>query len=1408
MKRLFTPIYILLLVFLSWTAAWSQCNNNEFTMSATTVCGNEEIMFTIDNPNPNLTYFWNFGNGGGVNTEGDTVYHTYPARDFDRTFNVTVFNNSGSCVQTVEVLSTPDAALTALTGANVEGNVIAFCQSTSDFPEFELTVANDSETGPINSNYTIDWGDGTPPWTGASFTEATHIYLSQGQFTLTLTVDGSTNCPSSSVEYTVFNSSDPGGSIVNTTNTITTCFPNTIGYPILGTENNIPGTTYEITISGETVATYAHPPPDTFYHTFEETSCGQGSFPFDNDEFVIQMEVESPCQNKLSFVTARLGTPPLASFSMNPTVICPDETVLFTNTSEGSLSSQELCEPLEGANWMIEPRSYIIISGDTIDSEELEVEFLDNVDYTITMWVENMCGADTIEQIAEVGINPEADAVATLLPTSSCAPAVATFVNNSTVDSSVTYNWSVVPGGGVNFLSGTNASTFEPEIEFTAAGDYVVTLTVSNECGSPTWDTTFSIIRNPQISLPEIENVCADTFIYNSNAVISGGPDNVVWTFTGGNPATFNGINPPPVIFTGNGTYSVSVFAENVCGDSTATVSYDLSDPIPIDAGPDFGVCFNETPVTLTGSPAGGTWTGNGVTSNTFDPSAISDDQVTLTYTVDNGICTISDDVIVTIVRINGLTAGDNEATCLNTGTFNLSGASPAGGSWSGTGITNASLGTFDPSISGLGTFTIGYVFTEPSLGCMDIVYKEVEVLDIPNIAISAPDTACLDASVSFTTTTLGGGVARWDFGDGNTANGFSVNHTYSNEGSYWVVVEVEAAAGCLNQDSTLVQVITLPTAQFDALPPIGCNGLTVDFDNQSSGVIQQSFWDFGTGDTSLLFEPLAIDFPTGTYNDTAYYVTLTVSNQCGADSYTDSVFVTKKPEALFGTNVNAVCPEQDLLINNISYNSPDDFFWDFGNGETSTDEQPGPVNYPVPDADTIYVITLIATNECGADTLTKDILVKTTNVVSFFNTDPISGCEPLEVNFISYSTLNSSLIWDFDDGNTATEDTLSHIFQDDGTYTVSLAVDNGCSKDTSTVDIEVLPSPDVRFIHAELGCEEADLELTNLSEGAFGYEWDFGDGNTSIEVSPLHEYAISGNYNITLVGENQYGCSSSFESAVSILSKPYADFDASINSFCVGTDVEFFNESENAENYEWQFGDGSLSFLENPVKQYEEAGIYDVTLIANNDNFCFDTIVYPGVVEVFPVPEADFDYTQTEEGIRYGDVTFNNLTTDAESFVWDFGDGLASIETDPVHRYSQSGQYAVLLTAENQYACVDSILKFINVEFFGKLYVPNAFSPVLGSNSDASIFLPKGVALQEYEMEIYSSYGELLHRSTELIDGRPASGWDGNYNGKAMPQDVYVWKIRAIFDNGTSWEGTDVGKGVISTVGTLTLIR
>jgi gliding motility-associated-like protein len=170
--------------------------------------------------------------------------------------------------------------------------------------------------------------------------------------------------------------------------------------------------------------------------------------------------------------------------------------------------------------------------------------------------------------------------------------------------------------------------------------------------------------------------------------------------------------------------------------------------------------------------------------------------------------------------------------------------------------------------------------------------------------------------------------------------------------------------------------------------------------------------------------------------------------------------------------------------------------------------------------------------------------------------------------------------------------------------------------------------------------------------------------------------------------------------------------------------------------------------------------------------------------------------------------VEFTNTTVNGNSYFWNFGDNDTSDLKDPTHQYNGEGPYRVTLFTVSNKGCRDTVSYPLGVDYTGQLYVPNVFSPEVGVGESA-IWKPKGLAMKEYHVEVFSTYGQLLWESTALENGQPVEGWDGRLNGTILPQDVYVWKIRAIFTDGKAWEGMkDPKTGKKAIMGSIVLLR
>ena len=204
-------------------------------------------------------------------------------------------------------------------------------------------------------------------------------------------------------------------------------------------------------------------------------------------------------------------------------------------------------------------------------------------------------------------------------------------------------------------------------------------------------------------------------------------------------------------------------------------------------------------------------------------------------------------------------------------------------------------------------------------------------------------------------------------------------------------------------------------------------------------------------------------------------------------------------------------------------------------------------------------------------------------------------------------------------------------------------------------------------------------VNFTNLTTNASSYLWDFGDGNTSTEINPSHQYSLNGEYSVTLSATNDCGTTMVTQS-VFITSSVIANFSSSIASGCVPLEVQFMNESTNATSFEWTFTDGSpaSSTLENPIVTYQNPGVYTVMLTAINSTGS-STIIETGYVVVEGLPVANFSVDTSDLT-----VDFTNFSALGDTFLWSFGDGNTSTETNPQHTYSSFGIYTVTLTATN----------------------------------------------------------------------------------------------------------------------------
>ncbi len=322
---------------------------------------------------------------------------------------------------------------------------------------------------------------------------------------------------------------------------------------------------------------------------------------------------------------------------------------------------------------------------------------------------------------------------------------------------------------------------------------------------------------------------------------------------------------------------------------------------------------------------------------------------------------------------------------------------------------------------------------------------------DVTSDFSASPTSGCAPLSVMFTDQSTGPVTSwEWDFGDGNTSTEQNPTHTYQTEGNYTVQLIVCSANCCDTTSKTnYISVDAAPVADFEGSPLSGDAPLTVSFTDLSTNTPTSWDWDFGDGNTSTEQNPTHTYQSAGTYT-----VALTATNSCGSDTETKTDYITvtcTAPVADFvGDPTSGVAP-LDVSFTDQSTGNPTSWSWDFGDGGTSTVQNP---THTYQNAGT-YTVTLTATNDCGSDTETKVDYITVQECqppVADFEGSPLSGDAPLTVSFTDLSTNNpTGWDWDFGDGGTSTAQNPSHTYQNAGTYTVTLTASNSCGSDTKT---------------------------------------------------------------------------------------------------------------------------------------------------------------------------------------------------------------------------------------------------------------------------------------------------------------------------------------------------------------------
>jgi gliding motility-associated-like protein len=206
-----------------------------------------------------------------------------------------------------------------------------------------------------------------------------------------------------------------------------------------------------------------------------------------------------------------------------------------------------------------------------------------------------------------------------------------------------------------------------------------------------------------------------------------------------------------------------------------------------------------------------------------------------------------------------------------------------------------------------------------------------------------------------------------------------------------------------------------------------------------------------------------------------------------------------------------------------------------------------------------------------------------------------------------------------------------------------------------------------------------------------------------------------------------------------------------------------------------WNFGNGETSATSSSTS-YTNSGCYDVTLTSTNAGGCTASQTFNDIVCVLEDPIADFSTNEYATSIYDPTFQFINQSEFANSYLWQFENGIVSTLVNPLITYPEEpGAYSVQLVAYNAAGCSDTITKIVTVLDELVFYVPNSFTPNGDefNNSFVPVFT-SGFDPFEFNLTIFNRWGEIIFESKDAEEG-----WDGTYNNKIVPDGIYTWTIR-----------------------------
>jgi len=1252
-----------------------------------------------------MTYNWSFG-GGAAPTGSNATNPSGIAYPSAGSYPVTLIAQSSlGCADTI----TQNVPLSS--NSPVINGPTAGCINTP------VSFSNGTSTAPISSSW--NWGDGQP---GSHDSSTTHTYSSAGTFTVTLT-----------------------NIYANCTTTATSNI--TIGAALVPAFTATPTSACQAPLAVQ-FTDQTSPTPTQWNWNFGDGNSSTQQNPLHT--------FSSPGNYPVSLTaTTAAGCTGKTTLNSEVNIVAPTITMLSQGSCVGEAYTPNYIvntiDSVKTYTWSAPGATPSTATGPTPSFTYSATGF-----YTITLTIQTVSGcsaSQTFNSVVQVGTPTPASF--TYNPASPiCGVNQVTFTSPSTPANLYTWNF----GDGPKIDTGQTVTH-----QFLSFGIKQVTLSVTHDGCTST--SVQAVTVNPPIpDFGYTVNCFANNPVVNNGMIVSFSDSSLIdtaaafapisyrWVFGDGSADTVTTApyTPPPHLYPGPGTYTVTLYVTNGTCTSFAAKGFTLETVNPSFTVSQNPVC-NLQDFTLTSTsttnPAGAPIAGYEWIFLPADSGYGGSTLITHLRGVGNWPITL------TVVDPNG---------CRYT-------ASPV------------TITVTAPTAQ----------FTAPPGGCA-------------NSAITFTD----NSTPSARGTAITGWV--WNFGDGSDSSftGPPFTHHYADTGTYTVIEEVTDNGGCGAYDTIQAAVqITSPHALFIEPDSFYCPSSPVTFTDLSTGYGLTYSWNFGDGSPGPYPQQNPQHaFPAAT--GVTYPVTETITDKYGCTTDTTEKITIESPIAAFAiADTTGICvPLQTIFTSTSQYY--DSLYWEFGDGQTSTLAPSTSHFYNSLDT---FTATLVVEGPGGClDSTSRDVYLTNPNTTIFTFT-PRSACDSVVAQFTIVPPPYTTFTLNF--GDDSPEDSSGnrapvHTYRSPNGFVPYLYLTDatGCIVTESDGTLTVLGA--VPFFTATPGsfCDTATVtfsDFTISNNGILSKTYSWGDNTPpGVEGPPqtspydtTHYYNTPGNLLATLSVVTLANCTASYTDTIHVYQTPQVVI-SQTGLLCAGL-IQFLGQlavpDVDTLRWNWNFGNGQTAGIQNPLVN-AAAGTYNVTLAASTSFGCADTASATITINPNPTIKGPKEIA-TPVGVPVT-IPFT-YSSDVTTWSWLPAVNLSCTDCpNPAATLTFAQTYTVVVTDSNN--CTDTASVLINTVCNEENYFfPNTFSP----NGDGvnDYFYPRGSSLYNIQsLTIFNRWGQIVFQRKNFPANSETMGWDGTFNGKPAPMDAYVYIAEVICNNAQ----------IVAIHGNVTLVR